>query len=325
MYAEQLDPARAATLAVPEMRDEAARRIARPAVWATLVLLVLALGAGWLSASRLDLEADVAITAHRGASIAAPENTFAAFRAAFEAGATYTELDVQRARDGAIVVVHDGDLMRLGGDPRKVGELTASELAVIDVGRKFGAAYAGETVPRLEEVIELVRGRMKLNVELKYNVPDPSLVPAVLDLLRRENFLDQVVITSLDYAALRDVERIEPSVTTGHIVTAAVGNVVRTEADFLSMNSARATPSLIRRAHAAGKDIHVWTVNTPEVMVRMIERGVDNIITDDPALLARVIAERRTRSRAELLGLRLRVLFATPPPELTDPATVQPL
>jgi len=59
--------------------------------------------------------------------------------------------------------------------------------------------------------------------------------------------------------------------------------------------------------------------------VRMIERGVDNIITDDPALLARVIAERRTRSRAELLGLRLRILFATAPPELTDPAAVQPL
>jgi glycerophosphoryl diester phosphodiesterase len=91
------------------------------------------------------------------------------------------------------------------------------------------------------------------------------------------------------------------------------------------MNSAHATASLIRRAHAAGKDIHVWTVNTPEVMARMIERGVDNIITDDPVLLVRVIAERGARSRAELLGLRLRVLFAKPPPELIDPAAVQPL
>jgi len=325
LYAEQLDPARFATLAVPDVGDEPARRIVRPAIAVTLFLLALALGGAWLAASRLDLEREVAITAHRGASTAAPENTLAAFRAALDAGATYVELDVQRSRDGAIVVVHDGDLMRLGGDPRKVVELTLSELAGIDVGRKYAAAFAGETVPRLEDVIALVRGRMKINVELKYNVPDPGLAAAVLDLLQRENFLDQVVITSLDYAALREVERLEPSMTTGHIVTAVVGDVVRTEADFLSLNSARATASLIRHAHAAGKDIHVWTVNTPEAMVRMIERGVDNIITDDPALLARVMAERRTRSRAELLGLRLRVLFATAPPELTDPAAVQPL
>jgi hypothetical protein len=66
-------------------------------------------------------------------------------------------------------------------------------------------------------------------------------------------------------------------------------------------------------------------VNDPEVMLRMIERGVDNIITDDPALLARVIEERRSLSRPELLGLRLRVLFQIPPRELTDPTAVKPL
>ena len=97
------------------------------------------------------------------------------------------------------------------------------------------------------------------------------------------------------------------------------------EADFLSLNSARATRSLVRQAHAAGKGVHVWTVNRPDVMLRMIERGVDNIITDDPALLVRVMQERRALSRTELLGLRLRVLFDKPPRELTDPAAVTPL
>ena len=166
---------------------------------------------------------------------------------------------------------------------------------------------------------------MKINVELKYNVPDPGLAPAVIELLRRENFLDQVVITSLDLAALRQVEGIEPRLQTGHIVTAAVGDVVRTPADFLSLSSARATPSLIRRAHAAGKEVHAWTVNEPEVMLRMIEAGVDNVITDDPALLARVIRDRQALSPPEMLGLRLRVLFGSTPPELTDPAAVEQL
>ena len=325
MYAEQSDAARWQVPATLEISEERSRLVARPALLATLALLVVAFGVAWFTASRLDLEPDVAITAHRGASIAAPENTLAAFRAAMDAGATYSELDVQRTRDGQIAVLHDGDLMRMAGDPRKLGELTATELAAIDVGQPYDAAFAGERAPPLEEVIDLVRGRMRINVELKYNVPDPGLAPAVVDLLRRKDFLDQVVITSLDPAALRQIESIEPRLQTGHIVTAAVGNVVRTQADFLSLNSARATRSLVRQAHAAGKGVHVWTVNRPDVMLRMIERGVDNIITDDPALLVRVMQERRALSRTELLGLRLRVLFDKPPRELTDPAAVTPL
>ena len=241
------------------------------------------------------------------------------------AGANYAELDVQHTRDGEIVVVHDADLMRMGGDPRRVADLAAAEIAAIDIGRKYDAKFAGEVPPTLAEVIRLVRGRMKLNIELKYNVPDPGLAPAVIELLRREQFLDDVVITSLDYAALKQVESIEPRLRTGHIVTASVGNVLRTEADFLSLSSAQASASLVRRAHRAGKEVHVWTVNTPEVVVRMIERGVDNIITDDPALVARVVRDRGALDSAKILGLRLRVLFAIPPRELVDPAAVDPL
>lgn len=197
----------------------------------------------------------------------------AAFRRAVEAGADYIELDVQHTRDGQVVVLHDGDLMRMGGDPRKIGELTMAELDSIDIGRRYGPAFAGEHVPALEEVIDLARGHLKINIELKYNVPDSTLAPAVIDLLRRKDFMDQVVITSLDYGAIRQVERIEPSLRTGLIVTASVGNVLKTEADFLSLNAARATPKLIRQAHRAGKDVHVWTVNDPAAMLRMVERG----------------------------------------------------
>lgn len=297
-------------------------RLARPAIAATLLLMAVSAGVAWNSASQLEIDSDVAITAHRGASIRAPENTMAAFRAAIDAGATYAELDVQRTRDGVVVVLHDADFMRMAGDPRRVGALTGAEVAAIDVGRKYGAAFAGERTPPLRQVIDLARGRIKINVELKYNVPDPGLAPAVVELLRGADFIDHVVVTSLDARALRQVRGIEPRLRTGLIVTAAVGNVVRTDADFLSLNAARATPELLRRARAAGKQVHVWTVNHPDLMLRMIERGVDNIITDDPALLARVIRERRELDPGALLGLRLRVLFDRPPRELTDPQAV---
>jgi glycerophosphoryl diester phosphodiesterase len=325
MYGEQRDPGRWTVPANLEPDDRRAGSLARVAIRATLAFLVLAFGVGWFMVSRLDFKTDVLVTAHRGASLYAPENTMAAFRAALDAGATYVELDVQHTRDGRIVVLHDRDFMRVGSDPRRVGELTAAELAAIDVGGRFGAAFTGERAPLLEDVIELARGRMKINVELKYNVPDATLAPAVIELLRREGFVDQVVITSLDPAALEQVEGIEPRLQTGHIVTAAVGDVVRTPADFLSLSSARATPAFIRRAHAAGKQVHAWTVNKPEVMLRMIEAGVDNVITDDPALLAQVIRARNALTTPEALGLRLRVLFSRAPPELIDPSAVAPL
>jgi glycerophosphoryl diester phosphodiesterase len=325
LFAERVDTTMLEAPAGEPIDEARWRGIARPALAGLAALFVITAGGAWIIAARLDMDTEVAITAHRGASVSAPENTMAAFRAAMEAGATYTELDVQRTADGRIIVLHDADVLRMGGDPRKVKNLTAAELQAIDIGRKYDPKFTGEVPPTLEEVIALVRGRMKINVELKYNVPDPGLVPAVIDLLKREDFLDQVVITSLDYAALKQVESLEPRLHTGHIITAAVGNVLRSEADFLSLNSARATTSLVRKAHATGKGVHVWTVNKPEVMLRMIERGVDNIITDDSALLARVIEERRGLSRPELLGLRLRVLFEIPPRELTDPAAVKPL
>lgn len=325
MYAEQVDAAKWRVPATLEIGEQLARPMARRVVLTALALLALSLTVAWIVASRLDLEREVAVTAHRGAKVNNPENTLAAFKAAMEAGATFIELDVQHTRDSQIVVLHDADFMRMGSDPRKIAALTGAEVATIDIGRKYAAAFTGEHAPTLEEVIDLVRGQMKVNIELKYNVPDPTLAPAVVELLRRKDFLDQVVITSLDYGALKQVKSIEPRLKTGHIVTAAVGNVVKTEADFLSLNSAKATSSLIRQAHAAGKEVHVWTVNKPDVMLRMIERGVDNIITDDPALLMRVMKERGALSRPELLGLRLRILFDRPPPEVTNPEAVEVL
>lgn len=325
LYAEARDAARWKVAAEPREAEPVARRRLVTVIAGAPVLLLIAMAITWLLAARLELHPEVAVTAHRGASIAAPENTMAAFRRAVEAGADYIELDVQHTRDGQVVVLHDGDLMRMGGDPRKIGELTMAELDSIDIGRRYGPAFAGEHVPALEEVIDLARGHLKINIELKYNVPDSTLAPAVIDLLRRKDFMDQVVITSLDYGAIRQVERIEPSLRTGLIVTASVGNVLKTEADFLSLNAARATPKLIRQAHRAGKDVHVWTVNDPAAMLRMVERGVDNVITDDPVTMMRILSQRAALSPREQLALRLRVLFDEPPKEAEDPSAVRVL
>ncbi len=320
LYAEQVDRSwRAPVVDAASPAMVGATRL----VGVALVVLLLASALVFIDlVRRFDVMAEVAVTAHRGASHAAPENSMAAFRAAIDAGADYIELDVQRTRDGALLVMHDGDFLRMAGDPRKVRDVTAAEAARIDIGSRTDRRWAGEHPPLLSDVITLVRGRTRLNVELKYNVADPALAPAVVDLLRRERFLDQAVITSLDYRALKQVKRIEPRLRTGHIITAAVGHVERTQADFVSLNSARATPQLLRRAHAAGKQVHVWTVDRSEVMQRMIERGVDNLITNEPALAKQLMRERDALSPPERLALRLRALFTDAPVELVAPAAV---
>ncbi len=307
---------------VPVAEEAAVVRRARPLLLALLVLVVASIGVVALETTRIDPGVEVGITAHRGAAAHAPENSLAAFRFAMEQGATHAELDVQRARDGTLIVLHDADFMRMAGVPRRVATLTKAEIAAIDIGSKRGAAFARERVPTLSEVITLVRGHMQLNVELKYNVRDPQLAPAVVELLRREDFIDQALVSSLNAAALQQVRRLEPRLRTGLIVTAALGPVARADVDFLSLNAARVTPAVLRRARAAGKQVHVWTVNKPDVMLLMIEHGVDNIITDDPALLARVLREREALEDAERLALRLRVLFDRAPREITDPAAV---
>jgi glycerophosphoryl diester phosphodiesterase len=134
-----------------------------------------------------------------------------------------------------------------------------------------------------------------------------------------------VVITSLSAAALAQVRALEPRVRIGQIITVAVGDVARAQADFLSLNSARATAEVIRRAHSQDKAVHVWTVNRPEVMLRMIEQGADNLITNYPELAVRVLQQCRSLSATEQLALRLRVLFSDPPPGLIDPQAVTTL
>lgn len=319
LYTELRDAASAPPALAAADDERAARTLARPVIVAAAALLLGAPAFAAWRASGLPTDAPVLVTAHRGASLQAPENSMAAFRAAMAAGADYTELDVQRARDGTVIVLHDRDFMRMAGDARRVAELTAAQIARIDIGARRGAEYAGQAAPSLEQVIDLVRGRMKLNVELKYNVPDPALAPAVVEILQRKGFVDQAVISSLDLAGLRQAKALEPRLAVGLIVTASVGNVARTDADFVSLNAAKASAALIRRAHARGKDVHVWTVNQADMALRMIERGADNLITDDPALIARVVRARAALSRGEQLALRLRALFDRPLPELDDP------
>jgi glycerophosphoryl diester phosphodiesterase len=258
----------------------------------------------------LSLEDRVTITAHRGSSLTAPENTLSAVEHAIAEGADVVEFDVQESADGVVVVAHDADLMRVAGEPVVVTGSTFEELRRVDVGGRFDPKFAGERIPTLEEVIESARGRVGLIVEIKTYAGDyRSLVDKVVRTIGEKHVKDSAVVMSLEFREVEEVRRLDPGVTVGFTPAVALGDLTRLDCDFLAVSASMARDSLIGAAHAAGKEVYVWTVNEPADISLMIDRGVDSIITDDPAAAARVLAERAELSNAERLLLRFKALY----------------
>ena len=274
-------------------------------VTAVAGLVVLAVVLGGIVGELVDVRRDVKVTAHRGSSGRAPENTLSALRASIEDGADYAEIDVQETADGKIVLLHDTDLKRIAGLNRKIWDVTLAELQQCDAGSWFGDAFKDERVPTLEEAIDLVRGRLKLNIELKFNGHDKDLAAAVVRIVGAKGFSEECVISSLNDAAVRDVRRLDPTLKVGHIVSASVGDLARQDVAFLAVRTGATTAGLVRRAHDRGVEIHVWTVNGEDEMRSFIDLGVDNILTDRPEVLRRVIDERAALSDEEKILLAL--------------------
>lgn len=130
-----------------------------------------------------------------------------------------------------MVLWHDADLMRAVRDPRKVGDCTLAELQALDVGSYFSPAFATERIATLVEAIAAAGDRIRLNVELKYNRPDPALAPRVAAVLRRQDFLHRCVVTSLDEAELRRFRELAPEVPVGLTVGASIGDPTRLPVD----------------------------------------------------------------------------------------------
>ena len=280
---------------VPARLPRTARMSVRRIAVVVLVVLLVAVGVTVpLVLDEIDKAAKpVLVTAHRGSSGEAPENTMAAFRLAIEDGADYAELDVLQAKDGTLAILHDVNLRRLAGVDRNIYDLTAEDLQVLEVGSHFDERFRGEPIPTLDHVIRELKGRLRLNIELKTHGREDGYEAAVVKTIRDHDFADQCVITSLDQRALANVRAIAPDLRLGMIITAMVGDASRLDVDFYSVQPLVATVAFIRRAHRDGREVHVWTINERAAMTRFADRGADNLITDYPRL-AREVLEART-------------------------------
>ena len=280
--------------------------------WTLLAAFAVALLGAWVLIGRLPFDTSAAIMAHRGASAAAPENTMAAVQQAIESGAQWVEIDVQETADGRIAVVHDSDLKKIGGSALTVADSTLEALQQVDIGSWFAPEFADQRVPSLEEVLQLCKDRIKVNIELKYYGRQVKLEERVAEIVERAGMTDQVMFMSLSYDGIQVLHRLRPEWTVGLLSSVAVGNLARLDVDFLALNGRAASRRLIRQAHQEGKEIFVWTVNDAIAMASMLGRGADGLITDEPALAVDVLREFQALEPAQRLLVQLADLFDRP-------------
>ena len=260
-------------------------------------------------AKNLEFEGRPEIMAHRGASLAAPENTLAAVRMAIDSGAQWVEIDVQETADGEVIIIHDSDLKKIGRVSLGVATSTLDELQEIDIGSWFAEEFSAERIPTLEQVLRLCKDRIGVNIELKYYGAQQQLEQRVADIVDANAMADQIVVMSLSLDGIREMRRLRPDWTLGLLSSVAVGNLAALDVDFLALNARFASRHLIRRLHNQGKDIMVWTVNDPVGMSAMASRGVDVIITDVPALGVSLMQEYEQLEPAERLLMQLADIF----------------
>ncbi|MBP1995648.1 glycerophosphodiester phosphodiesterase [Paenibacillus eucommiae] len=233
------------------------------------------------------------VTAHRGSSYTAPENTLSALKKAIEDGAGFAELDVQETKDGVIVVMHDNNAFRTTGINKAMWEIQSSELFRANAGAWFSHNFEDEKVPTLEQAIQTAKGKIKLNIELKNNGHSKHLAEGTVKIIEKNQFVNQCVISSFDPVLLKKVKKLNPNIKTALIVGREkdLDEELYKSRDYeaISISYLLIDQNVMRAAAAGNKEVYAWTVNDKDAMVKMIELGVNSILTNHPDRLLQLL------------------------------------
>ncbi len=248
--------------------------------------------------------------AHRGASAHAPENTLAAVRAAIDLGCDLVEVDVRRTRDGVLVVMHDVEVTRTtdatralpGRAPWRVGDLDFGELMRLDAGSWFSPAYAGERVPALSQVIDLLADS---DTGLLLEVKEPGRYPGIArdlaaELRARTDYVEsaaaagRLVVQSFDHDVMRAFADLEPRIPIGLLGHPPQRRLraLAEWADFVNPRHRRATAAYVDAIHAEGMQCLVWTPDSVADIHRALSLDVDGVITNRPDVLLRMLDDQ---------------------------------
>ena len=246
-----------------------------------LASLILGYGGAMMFDDLFPKEYTTEVIAHRGGGDLSTENTVESIRAAIEAGATASEIDVQRTADGHYVIFHDNTLKRLCNDPRTIQELTLEEIKKLRITAPDGHQVR---IATLEEILNTAKDEMNLYIELKGKSAGMQMANDVYQMLVERNMVNQVRIISLNANLITQVEKTYPDVETEYLCYIAYGQLESMEVDAIGLEEELATTKRIDNLHDAGKKVDVWTANSFGSIIRFMVSNVDGIITDSVQL-----------------------------------------
>lgn len=237
------------------------------------------------------------IFAHRGAKAVAPENTIPAFLKAIELGADGVELDIQFSADGALVVIHNPTLEQTTDGHGRVTSFTLEELKQLDAGVKFDPRFAGTRLCTLEEALDAIGDRLLVNIEMKsFAMGTDGMPEQVAEIIRKRALYDQVIVSSFNPFALRRLKRTDPRIETGLLYAPDLPIYLSrawlrpwAKPDAMHPEHVMVDAAYMRWARRNKYPVNVWTVNEAADMQRMIELGVNAIITDYPDRLRELL------------------------------------
>ena len=237
------------------------------------------------------------VTAHRGFSKVAPENTMPAFQAAMDCGADYIELDLQLTSDGQLVVIHDDKLDRTTNGKGLVERYTYEQLKPLSAGSWFSkdGEFDDVEIPLFSEVLELTGKDIMLNIEIKKSGDPKKTAEKAVELIEEYGIVNSCYVTSFSYPALKKVKQLNPKIKTAFIANLATATSYAQlpYIDAVSMNYLFVNQSVVNSAHHHGKRIFVWTVDRQSEMQKMMALGVDNIITDRPDKALEIVNSKK--------------------------------
>jgi glycerophosphoryl diester phosphodiesterase len=233
---------------------------------------------------------DILIIAHRGASKLAPPNTLKSFQKAIELKADYIEFDVHQSKDGEIVIIHDAYVTNIRGKKRFIREMNLKEIKTINLGEQ-------ERIPTLKELIKLARGKIGLQCEVKA----PNFSKQLIELLIRGNVINNSIVSSFMFNELIELQKISSNLKLALLIPPEFGSPRRLlkycqkaiNANFYAVHPhyESINKAIVKLIHDHKKLVNVWTVNEESDIIKMLDLGVDGIISDDIQLVKKLINE----------------------------------
>lgn len=246
-------------------------------------------------------EKKIDIVAHRGGGDLAAENTVKSLEEAILEGVEWSEIDVQRTKDGYYVINHDANFLRVAGERKKPGDMKLEEIKKLRVRDLFNKTRSSYEVATLEEMLDTAKEKIGLFIELKGRSADKKMVDEIVAMVKEKDMVKETALLSLDYSLIQYAEEVYPEIQTGFLYFFSLGDTAKMKGDILIMEEREATPKKVKEIQSAGKKAIVWTVNTEDSIDKFLRSEVDGMITDYVKKVKKAMKKRDERTDLDII------------------------